>query len=107
MLEGLGESRRASCDVSSCHEERAPDSFFCDRHGDPQKWSHTGLLAGIKCDDCGVRFQSLQRYWFHCGWPYSLEHKHPSGGPLEGDCLKGVEGGLWTHSDGKTRNYPE
>jgi hypothetical protein len=106
MLEGLGESRRVSCDVSSCHEERALDSFFCDRHGDPQKWSHTGLLAGIKCDDCGTRFQSLQRYWFHRGWPYSLEHKHPPG-DWKGDCLKGFEGCLWIHSDGKTRNYPE
>jgi hypothetical protein len=34
------------------------------------------------------------------GWPYLLEHKHP--GEWKEECLKRFEGGLWTHSDGKT-----
>lgn len=98
------ESRRVTCEVSYCRDPQSR-GYFCVRHGDPQKWSHTGQVTDIKCDDCGRGFSNLEPYWFHRSWPYRLEHKQPL--DFKGECLDGFEGALWTHPDGRTRNYPE
>jgi hypothetical protein len=30
-----------TCDVSYCREPRVTGDLFCERHAEPQKWSHT------------------------------------------------------------------